>query len=96
MTVPGLACSLILLVGGLLSPLVAEAQRADKIARVGWLGFNLSAGDPRVRVAVLQGLRDLGYVEGRNLQIEYRDAGGRPSGARPSRESWSRSRSMSS
>jgi putative ABC transport system substrate-binding protein len=66
------------LAGGLLgAPLAAEAQQAAKIARIGYLAFNLAAGDPRIREAFLQGLRDLGYVEGRNLLIEYRDAAGK-------------------
>ena len=66
------------LAGGLVTaPLAAEAQQADKMARIGYLAFNLAAGDPRIREAFLQGLRDLGYVEGRNLLIEYRDAAGK-------------------
>ena len=65
--------------GGLLAaPLAAEAQQADRIARIGYLALNLAAGDPRGREAFLQGLGDLGYVEGRNLLIEYRDAKGKP------------------
>jgi putative ABC transport system substrate-binding protein len=65
--------------GGVLlaAPLAADAQQADKMARIGYLAFNLAAGDPRIREAFLQGLRDLGYVEGRNLLIEYRDAAGK-------------------
>jgi len=59
-------------------PVAAEAQQAAKIARMGYLGFNRAAGDPRQREAFLQGLRDLGYVEGRNLVIEWRDADGKP------------------
>jgi putative ABC transport system substrate-binding protein len=47
------------------------------MARIGYLAFNLAAGDPRIREAFLQGLRDLGYLEGRNLLIEYRDAAGK-------------------
>jgi putative ABC transport system substrate-binding protein len=42
------------------------------------MSLNLTAGDPRPRHAFLQGLRDLGYVESKNLVIEYRDAEGRP------------------
>jgi putative ABC transport system substrate-binding protein len=42
------------------------------------LGLNRAAGDPRPREAFLQGPRDLGYVEGRNLVIEWRDAEGKP------------------
>jgi putative ABC transport system substrate-binding protein len=56
-------------------PLAVEAQQATKIARVGWLG-DKPAGNPHRIEAFLQGLRDLGYVEGRNLVIEYRNAEG--------------------
>jgi putative ABC transport system substrate-binding protein len=63
--------------GGLLAtPLVAEAQQAAKIARIGWLAGDLAA-NLHLREAFLQGLRDLGYVEGRNVVIEYRDAEGK-------------------
>ena len=62
------------IVGGLLAaPLVVEAQQAAKIARIGYLATN-----PRAPEAFLQGLRDLGYIEGRNVMIEYRDAAGKP------------------
>ncbi len=64
--------------GLLAAPLAVEAQQAAKIARIGYLAFNLAGGDPRGREAFRQGLRDLGYVEGRNLLIEYRDAEGKP------------------
>jgi putative ABC transport system substrate-binding protein len=65
--------------GGLLAaPLAAEAQQAAKVARIGYLATDLTAGDPRNREAFRQGLRDLGYLEGRNLVIEYRDAKGKP------------------
>jgi putative ABC transport system substrate-binding protein len=58
-------------------PVAANAQQANKIARIGWLWQNL-APNPQPREAFLQALRDLGYVEGRNLVIEYRDAEGKP------------------
>jgi putative ABC transport system substrate-binding protein len=70
------AFSITLLLGGLFSPVAAEAQQAAKIARIGYLGLNRAAS-PHLREAFLQGLRDLGYVEGRNLVIEYRDAEGK-------------------
>src|SRR6185436_1146559 len=56
----------------LATPLAAEAQQAAKVARIGYLSLNLAAS-PHLRDAFLQGLRDLGYVEGRNIVIEYRD-----------------------
>jgi len=58
----------------LLAPLAARAQQ---MARIGYLVLNLDV-NPRNRDAFRQGLRDLGYVEGRNLVIEYRDAEGKP------------------
>jgi len=66
------------LAGGLLAaPLAAEAQQVTKIARIGYLATNRAGGNPHQREAFLQGLRDLGYVEGRNVVIEYRDAEGK-------------------
>jgi ABC-type uncharacterized transport system substrate-binding protein len=63
-------------VGLLTAPLAADAQQAATVARIGWLGDN-PAGNPHLRQAFLQGLHDLGYVEGRNLVIEYRNAEGK-------------------
>jgi putative ABC transport system substrate-binding protein len=65
------------LTGGLLAaPLAAEAQQAAKVPRIGYLALNLAAS-PHLHEAFRQGLRDLGYVEGRNVVIEYRDAEGK-------------------
>src|SRR5215470_14399393 len=51
-----------------------EAQQPRKIVRIGYLaGASLSANKARVE-ALRQGLRDLGYVEGKNLAIEFRFA----------------------
>src|SRR6185295_19912287 len=61
----------------LAAPLVAEAEQAAKVTRIGYLSHNLAAS-PHLREAFLQGLRDLGYVEGRNVVIEYRYAEGKP------------------
>ena len=58
-------------------PLAAEAQQAAKIARIGFLGFN-QAANPHLIEAFRQGLRDLDYVEGRTVVIEWRDAEGKP------------------
>jgi ABC-type uncharacterized transport system substrate-binding protein len=63
--------------GALAVPLTAGAQQAAKIVRIGYLAVN-PAATPRLRDAFLQGLRDLGYVEGRNVVIEDRSAKGKP------------------
>jgi len=64
-------------VGLLIAPLAPEAPQAAEIARIGWLAVNLAA-NPHLREAFLQGLRDLGYVEGRTVVIEDRSAEGKP------------------
>ena len=66
---------LALLLAVLVVPLAAEAQETGKVARIGVLSSG-SPPDPFVE-AFKQGLRDLGYVEGRNISIEYRWAEGR-------------------
>ena len=55
-------------------PLAARAQQPVKIPRIGYL----SAGSPPANPAFLQGMRDLGYVEGQNVLVEYRWAEGKP------------------
>jgi putative ABC transport system substrate-binding protein len=55
----------------LAAPLAAGAQQAAKAARIGYLTANNPAANPHHPEAFLQRLRDLGYVEGRNLVIEY-------------------------
>jgi putative ABC transport system substrate-binding protein len=52
-------------------PLAARAQQAEQPVRIGYLGFTSAANKPN-RDAFRAGLRDLGYVEGRNLVIEFR------------------------
>src|SRR5687767_12543091 len=52
----------------LAAPLAAEAQQPAKVPRIGFLG---TPGTP-MRESFLQGLRDHGYVEGRNVVIEHR------------------------
>src|SRR5438034_3544048 len=58
------------------APLAAEAQQAAKVARIGYLTTSLGV-NPHLPEAFRQGLRDLDYVEGRNLVIEYREAEGK-------------------
>jgi len=64
-----------LVLAGLCSPVAAEAQQAAKVARIGYL-FLDRAASPHLYEAFRQGLRELGYVEGRDVVIEYRDAEG--------------------
>jgi ABC-type uncharacterized transport system substrate-binding protein len=59
----------------LVTPLAAGAQQPAKVPRIGILRSG-SAPDPLVE-AFRQGLRELGYAEGRNITIEYRWAEGR-------------------
>src|SRR5439155_26481144 len=59
------------------APLAADAQQSAKVARIGWLFLDRLAASARLD-AFMQGLRDLGYVEGRNIEIEYRSAEGKP------------------
>ncbi len=66
------------LAGGLLAaPLAAEAQPAGKVYRVGVLETAPMVLNAANLEAFRQGLRELGYVEGQNLVIEYRSADGR-------------------
>jgi putative ABC transport system substrate-binding protein len=67
------------LAGGLLAaPLAAEAQQAGKVPRVGVLSSE-SRSNPVLRGVdeIRQGLRELGYVEGQTIAIEYRWAEGK-------------------
>jgi putative ABC transport system substrate-binding protein len=62
--------------GLLVAPLAAEAQPPTRVHRIGVLAGGTTSGrDPYVE-AFLEGMRALGYVEGQNLVMEYRGAGG--------------------
>jgi putative ABC transport system substrate-binding protein len=66
-----------LLSGAAAWPIAARAQQSERMRRIGVL-MGLAAGDPEAqsRVAAFEsGLRELGWVKGRNLSIEYRWAG---------------------
>jgi putative tryptophan/tyrosine transport system substrate-binding protein len=55
----------------------AEAQQPGKIPRIGYLALpSISTLSPRIET-FRQGLRELGYVEGKNIIIEYRSAEGK-------------------
>ncbi len=60
-----------------LTPLAAESQPARKVPRIGWLGLPGQAGNADIISGFWEGLRQLGYTEGKNITIEYRFAEGR-------------------
>jgi len=60
------------------APLASFAQQqVSKVYRIGFLGAGSASGWAPQVDALREGLRDLGYVEGRNIVIEYRWAEGR-------------------
>jgi putative ABC transport system substrate-binding protein len=59
-----------------LAPLAAEAQPTGKVYRIGFLGNSTAALETHLVGPFRDGLRDLGYLEGRNALIEYRWAEG--------------------
>jgi ABC-type uncharacterized transport system substrate-binding protein len=56
------------------SALAADAQPSSKVPRIGFLGPRVSGDDPRVENLrqFHEGLRELGYVDGKNITIEWR------------------------
>jgi putative ABC transport system substrate-binding protein len=74
-----------LLGGGAASwPLAARAQQTDKVRRIGVLApLAESDSEGQARIAALRkGLQDLGWTEGRNINIDYRSTAGDPERAR--------------
>jgi putative ABC transport system substrate-binding protein len=69
--------AVVLAVGLVIALLAAEGQEAGKIWRIGFLSPYSTEFDKSWRAALQQGLRDLGYVEGKNFVIEQRHAEGR-------------------
>ncbi len=66
-----------LVLGLLAGPLPAEAQQVGEVYRIGYLSVRGPDPDKRPLAAFHQGQRELGYVEGQNLVIEYRYAEGK-------------------
>ena len=58
-------------------PLAARAQQPAKVPTIGYLGANTPSADSHRNAAFVQRLRELGWIDGRNLAIEYRWAEGR-------------------
>ena len=68
----------IMLVGGMTGwPLALYGQPLGRMARIGFLGSASATGSAKSVEALRTGLRDLGYVEGRNIVIEFRWAEGK-------------------
>ena len=59
------------------APLFAKAQQTQKTYRIGFLGPTSTSGSASRVEAMRVGLRELGYVEGENLVIEFRWADGK-------------------
>lgn len=56
----------------------AEAQQPGRVPRIGYLASGAGANEHSSRAdGFRQGLRDLGYVEGKNIALEYRGAEGK-------------------
>jgi putative tryptophan/tyrosine transport system substrate-binding protein len=69
---------LIALLGGALAwPLAARAQQQAKLSTIGFLGADREFFSPWT-AAFVERLRELGWIEGRTVRIEYRWAQGRP------------------
>ena len=66
-----------LALGILAAPLAANAQQPAKVPRIGYLATSSPSTGDYYAKAFRQGLRELGYVEGQNIVIEYRWALGR-------------------
>ena len=75
MTVKGIG--FIITLGILLGPLAAQAQQTGNVYRIEFLGNSTAALEANLVGPFREGLRDLGYVEGRNVLIEYRWAEGK-------------------
>src|SRR5205823_334018 len=56
---------------------LAEAQQPKKVPRIGYLSPRSSSVDSERVTAFRQGLRELGYVEGQNIAVEYKFAEGK-------------------
>src|SRR5262245_21495806 len=59
-------------------PLAARAQQPGKLPTIGFLGSGTPSAWSPWTAAFVQRLRELGWIEGRNVAIEYRWAEGRP------------------
>ena len=91
-----LGCLVMLILSLLVAPLATTAQPRGKIPRVAVLEPTSQAHPAPCLFAFQQGLRDLGYVEGQTILLDYRYGEGKPTGSPRWPLSWSNSRQMSS
>ena len=75
---------------------IAAAQQPKKIVRIGYLSSFDPAGESARSEGIRLALRELGYIEGQNITIEYRYAEGKRERLSELRPSWCASRSISS
>jgi putative ABC transport system substrate-binding protein len=66
-----------LLAGGTAWPLIAGAQQGVKVHRIGFLGSATAAGSAKAIESFRAGLREFGYGEGANIDIQFRWAEGK-------------------
>src|SRR5215467_5571904 len=71
------APSILLVVLLLVVARIAEAQQPKKVSRIGYLSNTDAATDSPRAEALRLALRELGYIEGQNIAIEYRYADGK-------------------
>ncbi len=57
------------LAGAVAAPLAAEAQSAEKVYRIGFIGNGNPRSNDNLRGALLEGLREFAWVEGKNLSL---------------------------
>src|ERR1043166_6708071 len=72
-----LGCLVTLTLSLLVPSLAAEAQQLTKVHRIGWLGAGSPLSSQTYVEAFQQSLRDLGYIEGQSIALEYRFAEGK-------------------
>ena len=58
-------------------PLAARAQQPGKLPTIGYLGSSIASAETQRTTAFVQRLRELGWIDGRNVAIEYHWAEGR-------------------
>ena len=61
-----------LLGGAAVWPLAARAQQLGKLPTIGFLGQSTRSATSEWTTAFMQRLRELGWIDGRNVAIEYR------------------------